>query len=150
MRVLLSSLINIPSLVTEICEGTFYYCPSLTSIVLPNVETISNFAFYYCTSLASVSMLSVVSIGNAAFYGCTSLTSIFIPISCTTIGGPESISGWKHGSDGPPFDKCSSSLVINCKASSEPDGWNTYWNYYEYISNSTANQLSSINWGVSA
>jgi hypothetical protein len=51
--------------VTEIKNGVFYDCPSLTSITIPN---------------------SVTSIGEYAFYGCTGLTSITIPSNVTFIG----------------------------------------------------------------
>jgi hypothetical protein len=48
-----------------ICDEAFYYCTSLSSLVIPN---------------------SVTSIGDSAFCGCRSLTDIVIPDSVTSIG----------------------------------------------------------------
>ena len=48
-----------------ICDEAFYYCTSLSSLVIPN---------------------SVTSIGDRAFCGCRSLTDIVIPDSVTSIG----------------------------------------------------------------
>lgn len=55
----------IPNSVTDIAEGAFYSCSSLTSVTIPE---------------------SVTSIGAGAFSGCNSLASITIPNSVTSIG----------------------------------------------------------------
>ena len=74
----------------------------------------------YIGSSAEVTMPSVIdeksvtSIGSYAFYNCSSLTSIVIPNSVAFIGNYA-------------FYKCSS-LTIYCEASSEPSGWDYYWN----------------------
>jgi Leucine-rich repeat (LRR) protein len=58
---------------------------SLTSIDLPNVETIGDYAFRDCIALSSINIPQVTSIGKYAFLGCTSLSSIIIP-KVTSIG----------------------------------------------------------------
>ena len=74
--------------VTDIGDGAFSDCTSLTSITIPNgVTSIGWNAFSDCTSLTSVVIPDgVTSIDDSTFYGCTSLTSITIPDSVTSIG----------------------------------------------------------------
>ena len=74
--------------VTEIGEMAFYYCRSLTSVIIPDsVTEIGGSAFYECSSLTSVIIPdSVTSIGKYAFSHCYNLTSITIPDSVTSIG----------------------------------------------------------------
>ena len=62
--------------VTSIGEGAFMYCPSLTSITIPNsVTSIGDNAFRSCTNLTSITIPnSVTRIGAYAFYDCNSLT----------------------------------------------------------------------------
>ena len=74
--------------VTSIGDEAFYYCESLTGIVIPNSVTwIGYYAFQSCTSLTSIEIPnSFTSIGDYAFYRCTGLTSIEIPNSVTSIG----------------------------------------------------------------
>ena len=73
---------------TEIPQNCFNYCPSLTSIIIPNsVTTIGRDVFYGCSGLTSVSIgNSVTTIGTTAFYTCKALTSVTIPNSVTSIG----------------------------------------------------------------
>ena len=85
--------------------GAFYNCIKLTSVNMPNLETISisgdfdGGAFWGCTALQSVSFPELVSIttssGNGAasskggeFYKCSSLTIVNMPKlqSITTVG----------------------------------------------------------------
>ena len=71
-----------------ICDGAFFDCRFLQSIVIPNsVTEIGNRAFWNCKSLQSIVIPnSVTSIGDEAFYRCTSLQTIVIPNSVTEIG----------------------------------------------------------------
>ena len=80
--------ITIPSSVTLIREGAFYLCISLTSVTIPSSVTyIGEGAFYYCSSLISVTIpSSVTEIGGGTFAGCNSLTSVTISSSVTSIG----------------------------------------------------------------
>jgi len=53
---------------TSIGRGTFYVCPSLTSVTIPDsVKNIGRVAFYGCDSLTSVTFEGRISSGN--FYG---------------------------------------------------------------------------------
>ena len=78
----------IPSSVTSIGSYTFYYCYSLSSVVIPSsVTSIGSQTFYNCYSLSSVVIpSSVTSIGSQTFYNCYSLSSVVIPSSVTSIG----------------------------------------------------------------
>ena len=69
-------------------DYAFYYCSSLTSVVIPDsVTSIGERAFCSCKLLTSIVIPdSVTSIGERAFYYCISLTSIVIPASVTSIG----------------------------------------------------------------
>lgn len=75
--------------VTEIREGAFENCSTLSSITIPDcVTTIEDRAFAGCESLKSVVIpKSVKSIGQGAFYECSSLTSCVIPDGVTSIEG---------------------------------------------------------------
>ena len=82
----LSSVV-IPNSVTTIARYAFVSCDGLISVVIPNSVTyIGTYAFGYC-NLASITIPnSVVYIGEGAFCDCRSLTSIAIPSSVTHMG----------------------------------------------------------------
>ena len=71
-----------------ICNSAFYFCRSLSKIVIPSsVTSIGNDAFSKCSSLSKIVIpSSVTSIGEMAFMDCDSLSEIVIPSSVTSIG----------------------------------------------------------------
>ena len=114
--------ITIPGSVSSIGRCVFCNCSSLTSITIPgSVTSIGIGAFENCTSLSRIILpRSITSIGNSAFEHCTSLTSITIPESVIFIGSYA-------------FRYCDSATIY-CKASSEPSGWDSSWNWsHEYF-----------------
>ena len=76
------------SQLTNISDGMFSGCGSLTSINIPyGVTSISTNMFYECNSLKNITIPdSVTSIGSSAFSGCYNLMSITIPKNLTSIG----------------------------------------------------------------
>ncbi len=80
--------INVREGTTQICNGAFSGCTSLTSISMPNsITSIGNNAFNNCMSLTSINLPSeVISIGSGSFYNCSSLISVVIPNTVTSIG----------------------------------------------------------------
>ena len=73
---------------TKISEYAFFYCSSITSVVIPDsVTSIGDMAFAYNSSLKNVKIPnSVTNIGSGAFCYCNSLISIEIPNSVASIG----------------------------------------------------------------
>jgi hypothetical protein len=80
--------ISIPASVKELETGAFYYCTSLSSVVLrEGLITIGREAFSHCSSIVSISIpASVRNIGPEAFYECTSLSSVVLREGLETIG----------------------------------------------------------------
>ena len=78
----------IPNSVTNIADGAFLHCTTLTSIDIPSsVTSIGNRAFFGCSGLSSLSLPENLEfIDIEAFNGCDGLTSIVIPASVTSIG----------------------------------------------------------------
>jgi len=75
--------------VVGVGDEAFYYCTSLTEVILPSTVTyIGDWAFAGCTNLEKIVIpASVTSIGKGAFSGCTSLTTIvFEGNALTSIG----------------------------------------------------------------
>ena len=79
---------NIPNSTTRIGTHSFYYCKSLTGVIIPeNVTTIESGAFEACTGLISLTIgKNVETIGNNAFFNCYGLTGVTIPNSVKSIG----------------------------------------------------------------
>ena len=71
-----------------ICDKAFFYCRSLTDIVIPDsVTSIGDKAFFRCSSLTSLVIPDgVTRIGTGTFFGCESLSSLVIPNGVTCIG----------------------------------------------------------------
>ena len=71
-----------------ICDKAFFYCRSLTDIVIPDsVISIGDKAFFRCSSLTSLVIPDgVTRIGTGTFFGCESLSSLVIPNGVTCIG----------------------------------------------------------------
>ena len=71
-----------------ICDEAFWWCRSLSKIVIPSsVTSIGDRAFDTCRSLSEIVIpSSVTSIGDSAFDTCSSLSEIVIPSSVTSIG----------------------------------------------------------------
>jgi BspA type Leucine rich repeat region (6 copies) len=82
----LSSVI-IPTSVTEILQGAFYWSSLLLSVEIPSsVTSIGTGVFSSCSKLNSVTIpSSVTTIKSLAFYNCSSLESIYIPSSVNSI-----------------------------------------------------------------
>ena len=76
--------VSLPN-VTTIGEWAFDGCKLLESVSLPLATTIGDSVFYQCGSLTSVSFPNATTIGDSAFYQCGSLTSVSFP-NATTIG----------------------------------------------------------------
>ena len=79
-----------------------------------SVKSIANDAFINQDHIREVILpSSLKSIGDRAFKDCTGLYSIIIPTTVTSIGDEA-------------FAGCST-IIINCKAKTRPDGWSESW-----------------------
>ena len=79
---------TIPDSVTNIEDYAFFWCTSLTSVMIGNSVTgIGVSAFDTCTSLTSITIPdSVISLGVSAFSDCFSLTSVYFTGNAPSIG----------------------------------------------------------------
>ncbi|MBQ9949626.1 MAG: leucine-rich repeat domain-containing protein, partial [Clostridia bacterium] len=103
--------------VQTIGDGAFKECESLTSVEMPQVQTIDEWAFYNCKSLTSVEIPNVNTISDKAFYGCHTLVSAYFYSDAPTSFGKS------------VFDDCGDDFTI-CYASGT-QGWTTpEWNGY--------------------
>ncbi len=105
----------LPYGVTSIGEYAFKLC-SIKSIIIPDsVTRIDKFAFAGCHNLTRVKIPnSVKCIDSCAFMACTSLVTIVIPSGVTSMGRDI-------------FDSCKRLKTVNCRAKSEPAGWDKKW-----------------------
>lgn len=74
--------------VTSIGSQSFWHCPNLTKVTIPDSVTgsIGENTFRDCSSLTEINIPSgVTSIGNKAFMDCSSLAKVTIPNSVTSI-----------------------------------------------------------------
>jgi hypothetical protein len=80
--------VTITGSLTSIGDQAFVNCLNLISVTIPNsVNRIGDGAFLGCASLTNVTIPNSVNrIGDGAFYGCGSLTSVTIPNCATSIG----------------------------------------------------------------
>lgn len=62
--------VNIPASIKGIMDKTFYGCTGLTSVSMPGVEEIGEYAFGDCINLTNVNMASLKKIGDYAFAAC--------------------------------------------------------------------------------
>ncbi|MDD6012830.1 MAG: leucine-rich repeat protein [Oscillospiraceae bacterium] len=74
--------------VVAIGPRAFYYCHSITSIIIPDtVREIGEYAFFYCGGLGMVQIPeSVTHISDYAFYLCPNLTTVYMDKGVKTIG----------------------------------------------------------------
>lgn len=77
----------IPDGMTQVWEGIFNNCYSLTNIVIPkSITKIGDDSFNSCPSLTNIVIpKSVTEIGVKSFYSCPSLTNIVIPEGVTIL-----------------------------------------------------------------
>lgn len=72
--------------ITEIGNGVFSGCSTVTDVDFGNLEKIGDYMFDGCTALTSVTVPNTVkALGAYAFYGCTNLSAVEIPASVTSI-----------------------------------------------------------------
>lgn len=99
--------IEIPSSIKKIGNRAFLES-GITSITLPQVETIGYAAFSNCKQLTEVKLgEGLVSIDNYAFDGCTALTEIDLPSTLLNI-------------EPQVFDGCKNIKKVTCRATTPP------------------------------
>lgn len=89
----------------------FRDCKALTNIDLPSLTSCGPATFYGCTSLTTLDMSNVKTIDYTAFSGCTGLKKIWIPSTCTTIGGSAFVGA--------------GSCTLYTDAAEQPSGWSS-------------------------
>ena len=82
------SAVDFPNTITNLEQGCFSQCTTLTAVTLPNsVFEIGQHAFHGCTALATIALPnSVWVIGDGAFGGDTALRSVTLPDSTSLVG----------------------------------------------------------------
>ena len=106
-------------------EGlTYTYDWDTDKLVISGIGTISDHCFNNSSIKTVIINDGVSGIGNRTFENCDNLESVTIPASVTTVGRNA-------------FRFCDK-LTINCKALSQPSGWDATWNSYN----------CPVNWGV--
>lgn len=78
----------IPSSVTSIGVGAFFYCQDLNAVTIPgSITSMGEEAFEECFNLTNITISNgVTTIGQQAFQDCINLSSVIIPGSVNTIG----------------------------------------------------------------
>ena len=76
----------------ELIDDSFGNCSSLTTIDMPNLKVIEDYAFANCTSLKSMKLpQGLIMLGNSdldcVFENCSNLESITLPATLQSIGG---------------------------------------------------------------
>ena len=86
--------VSIPSGITNLPEGLFYFCEHLANAALPDgLISVGDRAFEGCLSLQHVRLPeSTVAVGYRAFAGCTALQTVWFPREIQSID-PEAFGG---------------------------------------------------------
>lgn len=109
--------LTLPDDITEINQGAFYGCDTLTNINLPeSVTRIGEYAFRGCSALQKITIpKKVTEIANYLFSGCKSLTDISLPDGLTRIG---------YGA----FEECTGLTSLMIPNSVTSIGWGAFSN----------------------
>ena len=106
-----------PPNVTEIKDGTFFNCQSLTTFdCASHIDTIGYGAFSGCVELTTLNIDGVVSIGECAFEDCIKLTELNVDKTTTSIGkklliGADNIAAVNVHPDNTSYSSASGALV---------------------------------------
>jgi serine/threonine protein kinase len=86
--------VSIPSGITNLPEGLFYFCEHLADVTLPDgLISVGDRAFEGCLSLQHVRLPeSTVAVGYRSFAGCTALQTVWFPREIQSID-PEAFGG---------------------------------------------------------